>query len=464
MWEDKNYQDGAVEINLMDLFWSVLRYWKVIVAATLIAGIVLGGYGGIKEYGDLANEKVVKARQEAYDSAMETYQLTKEQLETDLQNLRDDLERQQFYTENAVMLFVDQYNVYVRTASYYINTNYEISPNLYFQNPDYTSVITKSYRAALNRLDLDTVIATAKQPDLTVRNPVSSTKKLLTASTDDGNGILNITVLGDTQERVDAIFAAVEKTLAEQEALLNKVIGEHSISVLSAESYTDTDTEFGELQEEFKAKMESITDGIEDTNKKLDELKEPVNETPTMKTVIRRGVKFGVIGLVLGLCVSTFFYLVRTILQDRLNSTEEILRRYRTPVLGVVTDEKKRLRLDTFLARKLGMEAGEAGAENYIAANVRLYLKEGRKVLLIGSCGADRLGALKDKLTPLLEGIELQVGGNVNESPSAVDALRRETAVVCVEKWLATSHREIRHELRAVKDSGNTNLGFVVVQ
>ena len=464
MWEEKNDQEESVEISFVDLFWSTLRKWRSIIAATLIVGVLLAGLGAAKEYRDLANEKVVNERQEAYEAAMETYQLNKTQLETTLENLREDLERQQFYEENAIMLFVDQYNVYTRAASYYIDTNYEIAPELYFQNPNFTGVITKSYKAALDRLNLDDIIATADKPNLTTRNPLSGNLQIISTTIDEGNGILNVTVCADTQERADKIFEAVKETLTEQESLLDQVIGEHTLGILSERSYTDIDTRFGDLQNSFKGKVESISEGIETTNKKLEELKEPVNETPSAKTVIRKGIKFGVVGAVLGLACAIFFHLLRLIFRDRLDSTEELLRRYQTPVLGVLTEKKKRLKIDRALSAKLGIEAKDAGEEeSYIAANIRFYKREKNRILLVGNCGGEKLHMLREKLSPLLEGTEILVGGNVNESPAAVDALRQETTIVSVEEWLKTSHKEIRHELQAIRSSGNQHLGFIVL-
>ena len=85
-------------------------------------------------------------------------------------------------------------------------------------------------------------------------------------------------------------------------------------------------------------------------------------------------------------------------------------------------------------------------------------------MLLIGSCGQEKLNALKELLASRLEGVEIAAAGNVNEDPSAVDALRGEAAVVCVEEWMKTPHKVIRRELQTIADSGNRNLGFIAVR
>ena len=467
MREERLYQEDNAEMNIVDLFWSVLCHWRSLLVSILVLGIVMGGIGAAREYRDLTNEDVVRQRQEAYEGALETYRLEKDQLETRLQNLRTDLERQQFYKENDVMLLIDPHNVYIKSASYYVNTNYEIAPQMVFQNPNYTSVITLSYKAALDRLDLDAVIATDDMPDLTARNPINGEKKMISIDVDEANGVLNVTVYGDTPQRVERIFESVQETMENQEELLNKVIGEHTLGLLSEKDYTDIDAEFEALQIAFDTKTEEITNGIEETNESLDDLRGPVNATPTMKSVVKDGVKFGVIGAVIGLICLTIYYAVRFLVQDRLNNTEELCRRYELPVLGtLVKNTRGWLRLDKFMAGKLGINADRnAGdAAGYIASSIRFYLKDSKKLLLVGNCTQEQLQELRDELAPLLQGVELRVGGSVNESAAAMDALRSESNVVCVERWLETSHREIRHELQAVKSSGNPNLGFIVLR
>ena len=38
------------EIRLGELFWAVLRHWRGIVIVMVIAGILLAGFGAVREY------------------------------------------------------------------------------------------------------------------------------------------------------------------------------------------------------------------------------------------------------------------------------------------------------------------------------------------------------------------------------------------------------------------------------
>lgn len=466
MQEEKTYQRDVIELNLADLFWSVLRHWRSILLVMLAAAVLLGGYTFYKGYREVKNQGLVAQRKAVYEQALEKYQIEKESLEKKLDNLNAELDRQESDRSNAIMLLIDPYNVYAVRASYYVDAHYELSPELYYQNPNYTGVITNSYRAAVDRLAMGEVAATPENPKLTARNPVSGDeKKLITTAVDDGNGLLYVTVYGDTRERAEGLFSLVKQTLTEQEALLNQLIGEHELKTLSEESQVIVDTGFEELQAAFESKVAATTSAIETTTASLNALSAPANSVPTLRRALVQSVKKGIIGLVAGLFVMGFFYLLKVIFQNRVNSAEEVSRRYGRPVLGVMTSGGKKNCLDAFVAGKLGvpLKRSPEEAAKYIASNIDLYVKEADSLLLVGTGRTEKLEQLRDRLASLLSGVNVKVGGNVNSSAAAVKELSGKTAVLCVEEWGKASHREIAHELQAVRASGNENAGFVLV-
>ena len=174
---------------------------------------------------------------------------------------------------------------------------------------------------------------------------------------------------------------------------------------------------------------------------------------------------YAVIGAAAGLFLAAGYLALKIILEDRLNSTEEIAQRYGVPVLGTFGNGRKVTKLDRSVSGRLGVDPGRSvsDAAEFIAANVRLYMKDGGKLVLAGTCGDEKLNALKETLAPLLDGIELSTAGNINESAAAVGALQEQDAVICAETWKKAAHKEIRRELQTVSDSGCRNLGVVVL-
>ena len=467
MQENGTRWDPPIERDLADIFWSVLCRWKLILLAGLLVMLVTGGSTFYQSYKDLKDPKTVAKQEAEYRTALENYEKQKASLEKKMNNLKEEQARLEGYSNKAIMLFADQYNVYEHTASYYINTNYEIAPELFFQNPNYTSVITNSYRAAINRINLDKVISEGQEMPLTCQNPVADDAlRLVTTSVDASNGILNFTVYGDTEERVKQIVTAIQQVLHEQEKLLNQVIGEHTLDVLSQEDRTSVNTDFGRMQTAFANKTDSVTNGINTNTDKLKELEVPVNEVPTAEKLIGDVLMSAALGLAGGLAVAGALLAGQILFQDRVISAEELRGRYQCPVLGAYNFQSPEETKNSRVFGKLGMPYMDSGKDalNLIAANVRYYMKDADKVLLIGTEQEENIASLKKVLEPHLEGVELQLGGNVNLNPAAVAALEGDAAIICVERYNKSAHKEIRKELQLLQAFGDRNVAFIMTQ
>jgi len=466
MQDNKSYENDYIQLNLKDLFWSILRHWRALLAAFLIGGLLLAAFGAFREYRNYTSASVREARQKAYEEALETYELQKIRLETDLNNLQNAQDMQMYYQENALMLQMDQYNVSFITASFCVERDVEDTPETYLQNQSIAAALLKRYQAALDQLDLDKVIADAEHPHLTSSNPAGTNRKMLETKTDDTNTVLSLTIYGDSAARAEKIYAAVKETINAQHELLVPSVGAHRLVTIAENSYAGVDSEIGKVQTTFQTGLKTVSDAITETNKNLSALKAPSNSASTLRSVVKQGIKYGVIGALAGLLVIGFCLLLKLILQDRLNSTGDVALRYGLPVLGVYAEGKKKTgKLDRLIAKKLGLDLNRPGQESaeLTAANTRLHLKDAAQLLLVGNCSKERLNEVRDMLSRQLEDVQITTAGKVNESAAAVKALQEGTAVICVEGWMETPHKEIRRELQTVAAAGCRNLGVIVV-
>lgn len=464
MQENGNLRN-APERSLSDIYWSLLGRWRFFLLVALVAALALGSLTFYTEYKALRDPEMIEKQESDYRNALENYEKQKTNIEKRLKNLEDERARLEEYSETAIMLFADQYNIHEHMASYYINTNYEIAPELFFQNPNYTSVITNSYRAAVNRLDLDRAISGGGDTKLTCQNPVTDDSlRIVTTSVDASNGILNFTVYADTEERMNQIVSAIQQVLNNQETLLNQVIGDHTLEVLSQEDRITINTAFGRVQTAFAKKSESVDSGIKSNKKELKALEAPTNETPSFRKLIINVLKWVALGVMGGLMSVALFLVFQIIIQDKVLSAGELRIRYHCPVLGGFCFQDSEMKIDCRILNKLGMPHMDAGDEalELIAANVRYYMKDAEKVLLIGTDQEERLAELKKVLEPRLKGVELQIGGNINLNPAAVAALQGVTAIICVERYNKSAHKAIRQEMQLLRAFGDRNIGFIL--
>ena len=462
------YQDEEYEISFMDLFWYILRQWRIIFVSMIILGIILGGYGGLKEFRKYNDKELIQKSKETYEAAMLAYESQKSQLENKLSRLEKDLEQQKSFEENCLILQIDPYNVYIHSASYYVNTNYEIAPELFYQNPNYTGVITNSYKSAIDRMDFDSILATEEQPFLTVNNPTTTGKRMVTTSTDSGNGILNITVFADSQERVDALFSTIDETLSAQEVLLNNVIGEHTLEVLSEKSYIDVDGDFSAVQENFANKTATINEGIAKTNQALTDLAEPTDNTPTLKSVIKQIIKYGIIGAVAGMILTAGYFFILILMQDMLICTSALEYRYNLPVLGIYHNKKKSVsKFDAYCEKQLGICNNYSIDEQiqYIVSNLMIFRKDtsAKKILLVGNVSFETMSEIQECLQKHMNR-EIIAAGNIMKKPQALTTLDEDSIVIDVETWSNSLHKDIRKAFRLIQASGKVIAGFIVTR
>lgn len=440
------------EINIVDLFYYVMSKWRMLIVGALVGAILLGAFGASRAIKNKPSEEELKTAQQEYEDAMKAYETNKEKLQMRIDNLENNLEQQQYIQERSIMLEMDPYNIYEAIISYYVDTNYEIVPELYYQDPNYTAVITNSYNAAIQRLDLDQLFATEARPEVMTANPVSGNgEQLLSVSVDAGNGTLTITARADSQENLDRLTDAIQETIEDTKTVLYRTIGEHTLSVLDSTTSQTVDFDYASMQQSFNDNIYDLMQSLANSNDELTELEEPTAPSETPSNVKAEAIKYAVIGLFVGIFVVAFLFAFAVILKNRMISVDEIKEGYQIPVLGTLAGKKKQSRLDAFFAGKLGLEArDEEDSIAYIKSSKELYLKE-NQVLLVSASAADELNDLAQKLKDADTATEYRIAGDLMRTASAVDSLHGATSVICVEKWMKFTHEDLKKEIAMIR-------------
>lgn len=470
MNEENLYARNEVEINLGDLFWSVLRRWRAMTVFMLIFGVVFGGFGFIKEYKAYKDPETRQMLQDDYAKAVEKYDKDKEKIQRAIENSEAYQERLEDIKERCIYLRFDPYNIYEIEATYFIDSNYEINPSLSFQNINNIATLIRGYRTAIQRIDFESVIDIGGE-DLTLRHPVSkySNKNIYTLSVEEVAGLMQLTVTADTKDRAEKIFSEINMVIEDTKKMLKAAVGEHEISIINETALYVIDWDYEYLQKSFiEDYYEKNKDTIEDLKKQLEDLKEPKETVLSKMTVIKASIKKGIIGIAVGLIIASGIYIALYIFNDKVYNPDDIRRRYRLPMFGVMKlsgRDKKALIVDRKINARLGVPEVVSPEQDarLIASNVRLYLRDARKLLIIGSAGTTATEQLRERLQPLLADTEIVSAGDVNSDSETVGALSSDAAVICVEEWQKARHLDIVHELDRISATGNKRIGFVVV-
>lgn len=454
---------GEREYWLGDLFWMWIRRYRLIIVLALVMGMLLGGYGLVKGY-----KKYRSAASSQPKEVDEALVREIENTERTVANLQERIERTESYRDNALILQVDASNVYRKTLIYYVTNHYQINTDSYYQNPDNIGSILEYYNGVLGRVDVDESIVTNEQPNLTINNPIpSSSLRMVTVGINTISHYITITVYGDTQEHADQIANVYRKTISDYYDAVCETAGEHEINLIVDESNVEVDDRFSDIKLNYDSYLSELYTKLDTANAALAELKkqEQAEEASYgLKGLLKDVIKFGVVGVVLGMILSACWAVFGKMISDSLVSVADATRRHGTAILGVLPVSKKKLsKLDLTALGKLGLSVENLEAAEKLAATNIKVRAEGGKVAFVNVDNNLMNEDLKGAMAAELEGIDLAVCENPVRSAAAITELQSKTPVVLVVQLLKTNHKDIANVLQTCNSFGNKVLGFVVV-
>ena len=111
-------------ITLGDMLFAVLYQWKKWLLAAVILGLAIGGFKGVSAWRTATDETVHAEQEQDYQSALVSYENTKNLLEHTIEQSGQGRKNQEEYLKNSVLMKLDYRNVYTTTVSLYISTDY----------------------------------------------------------------------------------------------------------------------------------------------------------------------------------------------------------------------------------------------------------------------------------------------------------------------------------------------------
>lgn len=272
---------------------------------------------------------------------------------------------------------------------------------------------------------------------------------------------------------------AAKRAIESYGAQLQEQIGSHGLTILSESqteridrgiqsyqnevlnSYTTTFTQLKNMQTELETVVEEEGETI------------VVGEAVSYASPVREGVKFAVIGVVLGAFLAAFILVVIYLMSGKLQSTESFREEFGMPLLGQITKSPAKKRIFGFLDRWLQrIEEGEYADITYeeqlkiAAANLKTAIsKDGgmKRIMLAGTIAKDEAEAFRTRLVPELEGITVSAYERIVFQASALEELDRYDGVLFLEKRGVSYTKLIKKEKSLVADRNVAVLGAVVL-
>lgn len=450
------------EIDLKDLMFAVLRRWRVIIVVAIVLAVALGGYKVGSGLAKQADTEYVEQQREEYQTSLDLYESNKATLEREIQNLEDNIADQAEYQEASVLMQISPYDKGVCTADIYVRSAYQIMPGMMYQNVDYTQALLKSYLAAVKQGDVLQDVADGMGMELRYL------EELVNVELDTDSDMIHLTVIYTDEKNAETIMNRLLTKVQEKQEELTGKIGEHTLEVMNETTNTTVDMTLVDTQKKVSENLTTLQTSLQDKQKELNELEEPKMSEASKRGILMSGIKFAVLGGVLGAFMMIFFVCVAFLMSDKIVSDKELKNRFGLRRLGVF-EQSGRKRVFGFVDGWLdkmegkGKPVSEDAVYAVIAANAKNFAPEAKTVLVTGTIESERLDEVAKNLNRILDGISVTASGNMNMQAETLKKLPGCDGVILVEQCGRSTNTEVQKEVETVRNVEKDLIGFILV-
>ena len=460
----RKIRGSGSELDLADLFWSVLGKWRRILLCGLVLALLLGAFSAGRSFVRLKDADYLRDVQLRNNEAVRVYEINRKECEGQIARYSEDLEQQELYRSHSGLLALDSFHVYVCEGIYFVDTGSSTIIDSLTREPNYTQAIIAAYSERLSSLDERQVLQNAGQ--IFSDPEIYNYRGFLNVSVDMESSTLRYKIYGATEEQAIAIADAVKELVRDIMPEISRLICEHSIALLSERIALQSDPELAAMHADFETSMSETSLNLSAAMDLMETLESPEVENPSPAVALRNAVMLALLGFAVGAFLwavyEAFAFVVRGIVAD----PDDVTNRYGLRVLGVIPRDKEKNALDRRITSHYGIPAGMGQAEGlrYAAVNLAEAAKGEKTLLLTGSGSSEAARSLGAKLGADLPGLEIRTAGSICRDPEALKAFHACENLVFAETLQYSRHNELRRELIMALESGKKILGFLLVE
>lgn len=323
------------EIDLILLVKQVMEKFKTIVVAGIIGAVVVGLIGMtslIKEYN---NPEAMEYQKAAYQDALNEYNAEVKKLNREISNLNISIERQEEYNEKSILMKINPFDVQMGVVQYYVDTDYQINPDITYQDPDYTNSVLNAYAVNVSNGGLWKYLYD------NMEEPVEFQylQELVSVSVDYSNHMINVSVKSRTEADCKELLSLVKKCFDGYHETIDKTICKHDVSLVTESTYSTVELELEDEQLANIEKAEDYTIALEEKEFELAELLEegePAYTVPTTRSIVTGTIKYAIIGGVVAVFVVAAVICVMLLLDSTIKYEKDVAFYLELPVLAEI--------------------------------------------------------------------------------------------------------------------------------
>lgn len=451
------------EINLRDLMFAVFRRWRLIVLFAFIFSVFLGGYKCVKELTDQNNEEYISELKEQYFADQAKYEQSKKGYESDIESFNASITNQEEYKEKSILFKVDPYNKGTASVDVFVKMS-EIheGSGITVTSVDFADGIVKAYASAIQQGGFLEDISREMGIDLIYL------KELITVTTDYDSNMLNISVTYTDKEGAGKLLDVILNNLKSMYPEIQEHLGQHNLSIMNQNIGLMTDHTLADYQKQKVEDLAATNKKLEDTEKALKVLEEPVKPVALSRmSIVKEGVKYGVSGCFVGAFLVAFCVCVVYVMNGKINADEDLKGCFGIRHLGGFAHTRVKRAfsgIDGWLDRLEGREIiSDETVVDIISANILGMINKGESVFLTGLIEETSLADLSEKIQQRLSELKLGFGSDILHSAVSLKNLQQYDTIILVELRKQTKLREIEKEIEIVRNMKKEVLGYIVM-
>lgn len=479
------------EIDLFELFMTILLHWRSMIVALLCGAIALGGMSYIKSSQNVQRQQAQLQREEQYLEEL---------------NSKSDAERRELFVEKLsdeeitnvenAALYEQQYN---NKLNYLESSEFMQADPLHMHTADLIYQVTTAdmeqsysirdvYANLLRSGEVKKLMATVSN------NKIDSVLSVVESSSVDlhNSNILRVRIEYTEEDMCSTLAEAVADYITNKQSEITSVVGEHEI-ILIGESYAEiADTGLLDSQKSLKsdlinlrtAEMKLTKDFSADQQEyftlicmqeqeAVEDTQEPVQNITAAAPGVSK--KYMLMGAILFVFIYAGVLCLKCVANNKLRTKDDLQDLFGIPQLGVITKDQKKKKVFSFVDEwilklyyhnRRRFDRAEAVELATVAVHMAAEKNELNTVYLVGTGMDQSTRQFCDTVQKELKsaGIEAVVAENILYNAESLKKLETAQGAVLVETVGKTMYTEILQELQLLDRQQIKVLGGITVE
>ncbi len=482
-----NEQNYEREINLGKVFYRVFRDWRKIFVIAMVIAIITGAGNFVLKRIKTADPEYIEKAEENYLRELTAFEAMGETLLREIENLEKTRSEQEIYNGSSILMKINPFREFNASLELYIATDYQIIPELTYQNPDFSNRILRAYITYMMNGDMYQYIMNHISQSIELRY----LKEVLSISADYENRMITLNVQNVDAEACEEILDYALEGIIEKQPEITAAIGEHELNVVNQAIYESVNLELDEWQKRNVQYISELSIKLQEKAEALaiwEQSPQPQKEY-VLSRLIKNSIKIMIFGFMVGAVLAAFCIMLCYIMSDKLQDASDLKRRYGLRVIAQLPKvHKKRVWVgfDRLFAKRGGLALKESDVDvltkvamQSVSAEVmvkNVSVGDGTDIVVDGKISAKQQDIILvftgnvaqgeiDNLLCMLkwDGIcKAQSAPNFLCDPIGISAVMEADYVVLVEKQEESTYMQIEQELEQLGAWGKKVLGFIV--